>query len=273
MKLNKVLVIYKHHVGGGKASERLATSQRAGKKHRRAITTVAQVLKERGIGFTLKGRSHFKRPAKADLIISVGGDGTAIAAAHFARNIPVLGVNSMPGHSVGFFCSATPKTLGHSLKKIIRGIAKPKSLPLIETRINGKKIPILALNDILFASASPAETARYSIFVGKLREMQKSSGVWVAAGPGSTAAIASAGGRKMPINSDTLQFVVREPYIQRGKKLRLLGGNIKRGEKIKIISGTQDGMIFIDGPKTAYTVPFGGKVEVRVSGKKLRIFL
>ena len=76
---------------------------------------------------------------------------------------------------------------------------------MVQTVIDGKTMECLALNDVLFAGSSPAETVRCRIRVGRCEEFQKSSGVWVASGPGSTAAIHSAGGKKMPLRSHKLQ--------------------------------------------------------------------
>ena len=46
----------------------------------------------------------------ADLVVAVGGDGTLLAASHNVVDVPILGVNSAPGHSVGFFCAAKRPT-------------------------------------------------------------------------------------------------------------------------------------------------------------------
>ena len=49
----------------------------------------------------------------ADLIITIGGDGTFLRASHCVEtaadggSVPMLGINSAPRSSVGFFCAAT----------------------------------------------------------------------------------------------------------------------------------------------------------------------
>ncbi len=58
-------------------------------------------------------------------MITVGGDGTLLAASHSVRDVPILGINSAPGYSVGFFCAAARSDLmpmiGAALAGKLRG--------------------------------------------------------------------------------------------------------------------------------------------------------
>ena len=52
------------------------------------------------------GRAATAPPArKPDLVVTIGGDGTLLAASHAIGDTPILGINSAPDFSVGFFCS------------------------------------------------------------------------------------------------------------------------------------------------------------------------
>lgn len=271
MKLNHVLVIFKHRV----STEKALCGERNSKQilHAGAIAKVRACLKRRNIPAVFIDRNDLKGSVSADLIIAIGGDGTALAAAHLAGKIPLLCVNSLPGHSVGFFCAAIPATFAAAIDKIISGRLLPKELPLIEAKVNSKPLPTLALNEILFAGTTPAETASYIMKAGGRSEIQKSSGVWISAGPGSTAAIRSAGGRKIPVDSARLQFVVREPCQMSVKRAKLVRGILPEGAGVSITSLMTDAFAYTDGPRLSYPVPPGSKLTVRISKKTISIFI
>ena len=50
-------------------------------------------------------------PRGNDLVVTVGGDGTLLAASHGIAETPVLAINSAPGYSVGFFCGGRMGTV------------------------------------------------------------------------------------------------------------------------------------------------------------------
>ncbi len=269
MKLNRVLIVIKPDAVPierlrGRMLKRLAGGS--------ALDAAARALDEHGSEYHVALRDRIPRPEGFDLILPVGGDGTFLAAAHAADGVPLLGVNPAPRESVGFFCAATVKTLPQLLARIELGKLAPKSLPLIETRIDGKAMECLALNDVLFAGSSPAETVRCSIRAGGAEEFQKSSGIWIAAGPGSTAAIRSAGGKPQPIASCRLQYRVREPYHPLTGRVRLAGGILPAGKSLKMTSRMKGSAIYLDGHWHSYAVPMGSTVEVRIAKQTLKIY-
>ena len=114
---------------------------------------------------------------------------------------------------------------------------------------------------------------RYCLRVKGKREDQKSSGVWIAAGPGSTGAIKSAGGRRQNITSGKLQYLVREPCPIPGSSYRQLGGILGKGSGITIKSSMGRGTVYIDGHGHSYPVPWKTNVTCRLSSKSLKIFI
>ena len=84
----------------------------------------------------------------------------------------------------------------------------------------------------------------------------------------STAAIRSAGGQVMPIGSDRVQFVVREPYLGR-KPYRLLKGLIARGERLEIQSHIRTGRLYFDGPHVWRAVDIGSRLSFERSNEPL----
>ncbi|MBN1282661.1 MAG: NAD(+)/NADH kinase [Proteobacteria bacterium] len=270
MKLNRVLIVEKTAAD----ERRSGRARRASASEReRSFALVAGALSSRGIDFRVAPRFDIPRVRGFDLVVTFGGDGTFLAAAHEAKEVPLLGVNAAPDHSVGFFCAATPDSFGKALGLIVSGRAKPRRAPLIEVFCGRRALPCLALNDLLFAGSSPAETVRYTISAMGRRERQKSSGIWISSGPGSTAAIRSAGGRPLGTFSRRLQFVVREPAQDPGRRFALTRGVLPEGDSIAIVPEMRTARLYIDGHWHAYPVKAGARIVCRLSRRTLRIFL
>jgi NAD+ kinase len=98
-----------------------------------------------------------------------------------------------------------------------------------------------------------------------------SSGVWVGPAAGSTAAIRSAGGKVLPVGSQKIQFVVREPYRGVDNKYRLVKGLVPRGGEVRITSRMTKGRIFLDGTQKVHVVGIGDRVCMRLSHEPLTI--
>lgn len=204
----------------------------------------------------------------ADLVVSVGGDGTFLTAARAVRGEPTLGLNSSPSTSVGHYCGATLATVRASVEAILAGTSEPRRLTRIETRIDGAPLPWLALNDALFANTSPALSTRYALELDGEVELQLSSGIWIATASGSTAAIRSAGGEVMSPDDRRLQYLVREPCSDAER-----GPHRQRGfgSAIAILSRNDRNGIFLDGHPEAYPVPNGSTALIAVSDQPLLV--
>jgi NAD+ kinase len=223
---------------------------------------------EQAPGLSLEGH--------CDLIVTVGGDGTLLATSHrIGPGIPLLGVNSAPNHSVGFFCAAKKSAVRESLSAALNGTLSRTELTRMRVELNGRVLHKRVLNEALFCHASPAATSRYVLrLVGEsgqvmAAEKQKSSGIWVGPAAGSTAAQRSAGGRVMPLSSRKLQYVVREPYLPRADTLRMTSGTIEEDEALTLRSEMRDARVFLDGDRIVHEVTIGDSVTMRRSDEPL----
>ncbi len=185
--------------------------------HQRTIETVLKTLRKRGLAVTeatlQKLNAKLKAQlASADLIVTIGGDGTALGASHFVTGGALLGVNSAPGDSVGHFCSVHHGNFSAQLDTLLSGEWRPTALTRLAVTLDDRPLPELALNDVLIAHDCPAATTRYLIELDGHAEEHRSSGLWISTAAGSTAGIHSAGGRKMPLRSARLQYLARELY-------------------------------------------------------------
>jgi NAD+ kinase len=206
-----------------------------------------------------------------DLVVTVGGDGTLLSASHHVADTPILGINSAPAHSVGFFCGAKRGEALDTIKKAVRGGLRRAVLTRMAVSINGAVAAARVLNDALYCHASPAATSRYIVQLGEIEEQQKSSGFWIGPAAGSTAAQRSAGGRVLPLASKKLQLVVREPYTPHGESYRLRHALIPPGQKLVVRSKMRDALIFFDGPVESAALSYGDIVEFTEAPEALTI--
>lgn len=209
--------------------------------------------------------------AGAHLVISVGGDGTLLAASHWVTGAALLGVNSAPRSSVGYLSLTRRSTLARVLARIANGTLQPQPVSRLAVEIDGAHLPP-ALNDVLVAHEHPASTSRYRLHLGRQREDHRSSGLWIATPAGSTAGIHSAGGQVMPLAARRLQFRARELYRSGGGGAVLETGFVETDQELAVESAMEAGWLFLDGARTATHFPFGAKAIFRIAASPLRLF-
>ncbi len=268
MQLDNVIVVYKkstyefyskskdertrkYATGDNEYAERL---RKADENNKRTIDAVVGALARFGIRNEVLYRAdlhNFEHP-KADLLIVVGGDGTFLEASHYIHDkTPILGINSDPERSVGYFCIASGETFPEILRNI-NGIKQTK-LNRLELILDGEKLPELVLNDVLVAHPHVAAMTRYKLFVNNEEEYHKNSGLLIATAAGSTAWIYEEGGKIMPVESMRLQ------YKERGKRIAKLGF----AEELKLVSSTREAKLYIDGAHLEYDFGLGSELIVR----------
>jgi NAD+ kinase len=119
-----------------------------------------------------------------------------------------------------------------------------------------------ALNDFLFAAASPAATTRYRVgFQGRI-ESHRSSGIWIATATGSTAAISAAGGVPMDASDQHLQFLVRELYHRKEEGLVITHGFADpTQDDFWIENHCPAAILALDGEKQVIKINFGDVIR------------
>lgn len=265
------------------------------KVHMDAIKFCQDILQQKSVDWEPVFRSNLSQPIRnVDLVITVGGDGTLLQASHFMDDsVPILGVNSDPtqieeveqfsndfdaNRSTGHLCAATVNNFEQVLDSILEGHEAPSKLSRIVTRVNSQLLSTFALNDLLIAHPCPAALSRFSFRIRKDDQSFsplvncRSSGLRVSAAAGSTAAMLSAGGFPMPILSQDLQYMVREPSSP-GPTSSLIHGLIKSDRYMETTWFCREGMIYIDGCHVCYPVKNGDTIEISSKAPTLKVFL
>ncbi len=246
--------------------------------HQRTLKHVQQTLRALGAKITvLRGPGAVFDASDASLVVTVGGDGTLLAASHHVSAIPILGVNSSPEHSVGFFCPAHLGNLEPILQSALEGNLPSVLLSRMQVSVNNRIVSRRVLNEALFCHAIPAATSRYIVSFDGKSEEQRSSGVWVSTAAGSTGATLSAGGRVLPFASRKLQLVVREPYRQSPNQSRRSPIDLDRivfepTQSLTLFSKMEDARLYLDGPYRQIPVGLGDRVVCSVSDEPLHVF-
>lgn len=255
--------------------------------HTETIEEVRQSLADLGAEAEWHDRPHhFRVDRPCDLVVTVGGDGTLLGASHgIGPDVPLLGVNSSPAHSIGFFCAARKGRVREALAAALDGTLERVTLTRMRVELNGRALHDRVLNEALFCHSSPAATSRYILRLQAheagttapapagarvlVEEEYKSSGLWVGPAAGSTAAQRSAGGIVLPLDSPDLQYVVREPYHPHGEPLKMTMGLVVGDQTLDVKSRMRQARVFLDGDHLVHDVTIGDVVTMRRSSEPL----
>ena len=240
--------------------------------HKSTTREVEAALEALDAEVVFRGGPRARVPARTDLVVTVGGDGTLLAASHLIGDgTPLLGINSAPGHSVGFFCGGTKGAVRETLERALAGTLAATELTRMRVELNGKVLHARVLNEALFCHSSPAATSRYILTLRSGEEEQRSSGLWVGPAAGSTAAQRSAGGKVLPLESKRIQYVIREPYTQIGGRLRFARGLIDDDDALVLRSKMREAKVFLDGHRIVHSVTMGDVLTLRRSEESLTV--
>ena len=188
------------------------------------LDQLAAVLRARGISIVMDpataGASRVQPdavaeiatlPAKADLAIIVGGDGTLIAMARVMaeHGVPLVGVNL---GRLGFLTDIPADAAASAIEAVISGEFTPESRLLLAGSVRrGDKVvkSALAVNDVVVSRGAMGSMIEFAVTVdGEFIYTLRADGLIVATPTGSTAYALSAGG---PILHPALSAIALVP--------------------------------------------------------------
>jgi NAD+ kinase len=252
------------------SSKQMKRFRKTHEAHFEALTFVENVLKKEGLKYTKACRGTSINYSKYNFIITLGGDGTFLEAAHHTRNQMIWGVNSDPQWSVGRFCSGNPNNFKSILQKILKGNLKTKTFHRLNLTFNNAMAPVYFLNDVLICHQSAGAMSRYYLKLGSIKEEQRSSGIWVSTAAGSSGAIFSAGGKVLLDESSSFEYRPRELYRRKGTSYKLKGAVLNPNQVLSVTSLMREGIIFVDGSHISLPFQFGTTVKIKQSSNPLK---
>jgi NAD+ kinase len=243
-------------------------------EHMRALHEVIMAADRLGLDFEVLYGARSELPAGFDAIVTVGGDGTVLAASHspVCDGVPILGVNSAPSFSVGNFCRSSAATVERDLVDLGNSVLGMSLLTRMTVSLNGKDVSNRVLNEALVADACPAAMSRYILRYGTVEEEQRSSGFWIGTSSGSTGAQRSAGGDVFGDGTARfLQIVVRELFQTSEPAGRWTGRNHMLVEEMHAVSKMASGTMWLDGSHRMVPFTVGDVLSFRESEVPLRL--
>jgi NAD kinase len=210
------------------------------------LDTVLAALENAGLTYSSVSRRDLTE-VDSPLVVSVGGDGTFLSASQYVTYQRMLGVNSDPERSTGFYCCANSADIADCLARL-DDLPKTR-LNRLSLTLDGAHLPYQVLNDVLIANRSPAHLMRYRLTADGEESEKKGCGLLVCTAAGSTAWMYQEGGEVMPIQSDRMQYLVR------GMRGEVPG----YADRISVVSLTHEGKVFADG-EYACDLPRGSEM-------------
>lgn len=209
--------------------------------------------------------------ADCELVLVLGGDGTILSGARFAReaDIPLLGVNF--GH-MGFLAD----TSGESLFRVVQRIRKDDysvdlrmTLDVDVTLADGSKTHNWALNEAVVHHSDPARPVELIFAVdGQDVSTYGADGIIMSTPTGSTAYSFSAGG---PVVWPDTQAMVVAPLAAHGLFTRPLVIQPDSELSVEVLPSSNTGAdVWFDG-LASLSAPQGSKVIVRRGERPIRL--
>ena len=148
--------------------------------------------------------------ASCDLVVAIGGDGTALAALHAAARVgrPVLGVAC---GSLGALTAIGVDDLREALESVSAGDWRPRRLNGLEVSEDGERTKV-AINDVVVVRRGASQVAIDIRVDGQLYVRYAGDGIVVATALGSSAYTMASGGPVLAPGSDAFVLTPLAPH-------------------------------------------------------------
>lgn len=210
-------------------------------------------------------------PARVDLIVVLGGDGTLLAVARLVggSRVPILGVNL---GGLGFLTATTLGELYPALEGVFRGeyAVEERMMLAVDVRRHdeGTSSQYVALNDVVVTKGALGRIIDLEVSVdGQLATAYRADGLIISTPTGSTAYNLSAYG---PILFPTLDAIILTPICSHTLSNRPIVLPAGVQVEVSLLSDGQDVILTIDGQ---VGIPLQAKDVVRVRPAASRIRL
>lgn len=193
-------------------------------------------------------------PARADLVLVLGGDGTLLAMAkaiaESGHDVPILAVNF---GSLGFLTEITRPEIYESLDRVLNNRATHDQRMMLRataSRAGQAVVTHLALNDVVFTRTALSRMIELSVSVGdQFVTAVKADGLIVATPTGSTAYNLAAGGPIVHPSMDALVLTPIAPHtltnrpivIPTEREVRVKSTSTNAGDEVYVTVDGQTG--------------------------------
>jgi NAD+ kinase len=223
------------------------------------VAQAIQVLQAQGVHAVEMHRDIAAELKAADLILTLGGDGTFLAGARLAApmGIPVLGVNL---GRLGFLTELESHELEDGLRRFLEGSFRIEERMMLEVTLTrgGRRVArSIGLNEVVVDHSGEARILRLEIDVGGQRVgVIDADGAIVATASGSTAYALASGG---PILEPTLRDLVLVPMSPFALTVRPIVFAPGQDITLEVVRGPAE--LRVDGGRRGRAVATGDEVR------------
>lgn len=255
-------------------------------RHKQALTLCAAELGSEQI-ISLEQLERTEILSRCKVIIALGGDDFFKLLSHRApSDLPILGVNSDPASSVGALLPITIERLPDALHRLETGDYRVEEWTKLALTVDGIERGS-AINDIVLGKRDFRLTSRHELEYRGEKITQRSSGLLISTGVGSTGWYASAGlylgeqDRSFPKTARYARFELREPSVtveevdgKRVTKLpKLVEGSLLEGESLRITSLNDDEGIASRDSLDSIPFPRGTVAEISLDPHPCQVII
>lgn len=224
------------------------------------------IEKETAISLGIPGRNVDLKELKADLLVTVGGDGTILRTAMLIPDpgTLILGVNM---GSRGFLTEVLPGDVKKALDKVLNGDHAVEECIKLSSRVLSLEATFPdSLNEVLVASSRPSKMLDLGLSVDGVHLIDiQADGAIVAPPTGSTAYNLSAGGSILSPGVEAMILTTTCPYSY----FRSIVVPASSRISIRLLKPNVEALAIIDGQDYSPLKP-GSTVEVWKSRHKAR---
>lgn len=212
--------------------------------------------------------NHEDLKDKADILFSIGGDGTLLSAVSFVRNsnIPILGINT---GRLGFISSVAPDQIEQALNDVLNNKYKTnkRTLLTLKTSNNLFKNKNFALNEVAVLKKDTSSMIKIEAYVDdEFLNTYWADGLIVSTPTGSTGYSLSCGG---PIIAPGTNNIIITPIAQHNLNVRPIVINHNSTIKLKVEDRDQLALVSLDSCSRA----FDSSVELTIKKASFKINL
>jgi NAD+ kinase len=233
------------------------------------VAHALRALEGRGVEAVEMHRDAAAEMKGADLLLTLGGDGTFLAGARLAapKGIPVLGVNL---GRLGFLTELEHDELEHGVRRFLEGdyrIEERAMLQVTLVRAERNVVRSIGLNEVVVNHAGEARIIRLEIDVGGQRVgVIDADGAIVATASGSTAYALASGG---PILEPTLRDLVLVPMSPFALTVRPIVFAPGQDITLRVLRGPAE--MRVDGGRRGRTIAAGDVVRCASYSRLLKV--
>lgn len=212
--------------------------------------------------------NHEDLKDKADILFSIGGDGTLLSAISFVRNsnIPILGINT---GRLGFISSVAPDQIEQAVNDVLNNKYKTnkRTLLTLKTSNNLFKNKNFALNEVAVLKKDTSSMIKIEAYVDdEFLNTYWADGLIVSTPTGSTGYSLSCGG---PIIAPGTNNIIITPIAQHNLNVRPIVINHNSTIKLKVEDRDQLALVSLDSCSRA----FDSSIELTIKKANFKINL